>query len=151
MLKKSKLLTKYIFLFLVGGFVYMVIELMWRQKTHWSMGILGGICFLEIGLINEILSWELGIVKQAIIGASLVTINEFITGLIVNVWLGWNVWDYSNLPLNIMGQICLPFFFLWIVISIIGIVLDDYLRYRFFGEERPRYYIGKKYIVIPFK
>lgn len=151
MLKKSKLLTKYIFLFLVGGFVYMAIELMWRQKTHWSMGILGGICFLEIGLINEILSWELGIVKQAIIGASLVTINEFITGLIVNVWFGWNVWDYSNLPLNIMGQICLPFFFLWIVISIIGIVLDDYLRYRFFGEERPRYYIGKKYIVIPFK
>lgn len=151
MTKECKLTAKYLFLFLVGGFVYMGIELLWRQRTHWTMGILGGLCFIEIGLINEILSWRLGIIKQALIGATLVTINEFIAGLIINVWLGWDVWDYSNLPFNIMGQVCLLFFFLWIFVVILGIVVDDYLRYRFFGEERPRYYIGKKYIVIPFK
>ena len=144
---KMKLFTKYAFLFLVGGLVYMGIELIWRQRTHWSMGIVGGLCFVEIGLINEILSWKTGLIKQALLGATLVTVNEFIAGVIINILLGWDVWDYSNLPFNIMGQVCLLFFFLWIFVSIFAIVLDDYLRYRFFGEDRPEYYIGNKHIV----
>lgn len=150
MTKKPKLLTKYLFLFLVGGLIYMGIELLWRQRTHWTMGILGGLCFIEIGLINEIIPWELCLIKQAIIGATLVTINEFVAGVIINIWLGWDVWDYSNLLGNIMGQVCLLFYFLWFIISIIAIGLDDWLRYRFFGEERPVYYIGNKYTIVPF-
>ena len=63
------------------------------------------------------------------IGGVLVTALEFITGLIVNVWLGLNVWDYSNLPLNLMGQICLPFFFAWVGLSVVAIILDDYEHY----------------------
>ena len=73
------------------------------------------------------------------IGAVVVTVLEFITGLVVNVWLGLNVWDYSDMPLNILGQICLPFSIAWIALSAIAIVLDDYLRYWLFKEEKPRY------------
>ena len=50
-----------------------------------------------------------------------------------------NVWDYSNMPLNVLGQICLPFSLLWVIIAIGAIILDDYIRYCFFDEEKPRY------------
>ena len=134
-----KLIIKYAVLFIMGGLVYMSLELLWRSYTHWTMGVLGGICFICLGLINEILSWETPLVLQMLIGGTIITILEFITGCIVNLWLGWNVWDYSNLPLNLLGQICLPFSILWYFISAIGIVIDDYIRYIYFDEERPRY------------
>lgn len=84
----------------IGGLIYILIELLWRGHTHISMFILGGVCFVAIGLINELFPWELGIVWQSMIGAVIVTVCEFITGLVVNVWLGLNVWDYSNYALQ---------------------------------------------------
>lgn len=74
-----------------------------------------------------------------IISSVLVTVVEFIAGLIVNIWLGLNVWDYSNLPLNILGQVCVSFMFLWFLLSLPAIILDDYLRYKLFNEEKPHY------------
>ena len=130
---------KEIILAIIGGLIYILIELIWRGQTHISMFILGGICFVAIGLINELFSWELGLVWQSVIGAVIVTVLEFITGLVVNIWLGLGVWDYSNMPFNLLGQICLPFAFAWVALSAIAIVLDDYLRYWMFGEEKPRY------------
>jgi uncharacterized membrane protein len=127
------------FLLVVGGLIYILIELLWRGHTHISMFVLGGICFVAIGLINEIFPWDFGFLWQSMIGAVVVTVLEFITGLVVNVWLGLNVWDYSDMPLNILGQICLPFSIAWIALSAIAIVLDDYLRYWLFKEEKPRY------------
>ena len=127
------------FLFVVAGLIYILIELLWRGHTHISMFVLGGICFVAIGLINEIFPWDFGFLWQSMIGAVVVTVLEFITGLVVNVWLGLNVWDYSDMPLNILGQICLPFSIAWIALSAIAIVLDDYLRYWLFKEEKPRY------------
>ena len=138
-MRNLKTFFKLAALFVVGGAAYVLIELLWRGHSHISMFILGGMCFVSIGLINELFPWELGIVWQALIGGVLVTVLEFITGLIVNIWLGLNVWDYSKLPLNLMGQICLPFFFAWVGLSIVAIVLDDYFRYWFFGEEKPHY------------
>ena len=139
MMNKLKIITKYLLLGIIGSIIYMSLEILWRGYTHWTMGILGGICFICIGLINEILSWETPLVLQMFIGSIIITILEFITGCIVNLWLGWNIWDYSNLPLNLLGQICLPFSILWYFISAIGIVIDDYIRYIYFDEERPRY------------
>jgi uncharacterized membrane protein len=77
--------------------------------------------------------------KQCLIGAAVITGLEFLTGLIVNKMCGWAVWDYSGLPLNIMGQICLPYSLLWFVLSGVAIIIDDYLRYWLFGEEKPHY------------
>ena len=139
MMNKFKIITKYLFLGTIGSIIYMSLEILWRGYTHWTMGILGGICFICLGLINELLSWETPLILQMLIGGIIITILEFITGCIVNLWLGWNVWDYSNLPLNLLGQICLPFSILWYFISAIGIVIDDYIRYIYFDEERPRY------------
>ena len=126
-------------LFLIGGFIYMGIELLWRGRTHWTMGIVGGICFVLIGLINELFTFEMYILTQAIIGAILVTIVEYISGCIINIHFGLAVWDYSNLPFNIQGQVCLLFSFLWVLLSVVAIYADDILRNKLFGEEMKKY------------
>lgn len=138
-MKYIKSLIKYAVLFFFGGLVYYLIEILWRGYSHWTMIILGGLCFVAVGLINNILPWNMVIELQALIGAVLITSLEFVVGLIVNVNLGWDIWDYSNVPFNFLGQICLPFSLLWYMLSIIVIFTDDYIRYIFFNEKKPVY------------
>ncbi len=140
-MKRLKVCLKLLVLAVIGGAIYVGIEMLWRGHSHPSMFILGGLCFVSIGLINELFPWDLGIVWQALLGGTLVTCLEFITGVIVNIWLKLGVWDYSGLPLNILGQVCLSFYFAWVGLSVVAIVFDDYLRYWSFGEEKPHYKI----------
>ena len=141
LIKIVKTILKLIILFIIGGTIYVSLELLFRGRSHISMFILGGFCFVLIGGINNYISWEMPLILQMIIGAVVITTLEFITGYIVNIKLGLNVWDYSNQPLNIKGQICLLFSFLWMLISLIAIVLDDYLRYWIFKEKKPKYHL----------
>ena len=134
-----KLLSKYLVLSCIGGLLYVVLELLWRGCSHWTMFALGGVCFVCLGLINEVVSWDTPLWLQVLIGACIVTALEFLTGSIVNLWLGWGIWDYSNLPGNVLGQICPQYFLLWLPVSLAGIVLDDWLRYWWWAEERPHY------------
>ena len=134
-------LLKYYTLGTLGGVVYVIIELMWRGYSHWSMFLLGGICFVALGLINEVIPWEMPLTTQMFVGCVIITALEFITGCIVNLWLGWDVWDYSDLPYNLLGQISVMSSVGWYFLSAVGIVLDDRLSYIFFGEEKPRYTI----------
>lgn len=136
-MKYMKHILKLLVLSLIGGTIYYGIECIWRGYSHWSMAILGGICFITVGSINELFSWEMPMWKQCLIGAIVVTILEFITGCIVNLWLGWNIWHYERF--DILGQICLPFTFFWFLLSGVAIIIDDWLRYWWFGEERPHY------------
>ena len=139
MYKKS--ILKYFILGWFGGSTYCSLEVIFRGRSHWSMVVLAFILFLLIGSLNNLFPWEMSLAKQGIIGACMVTVLEFITCCIFNIWLGWNVWDYSNMPLNILGQVCLPFSLLWILLSIVCIIVDDYLRYLMFNEQMPHYYL----------
>lgn len=130
---------KYIILFIVGGALYTCIELVARQYTHLSMFILGGICFIALGLLNEVLEWDTSLVLQMFYGSIIITVLEFITGCIVNLWLGIEVWNYSIERFNILGQVCLRYSIYWFFLSAVGIILDDWLRYLWFEEEKPRY------------
>ena len=142
-----------VILFLIGGGIYYLLEVLWRGYSHWTMFILGGLCFVIMGLLNEYkFSWNDSLIKQSIISACIITVFEFITGCIVNLWLGWHVWDYSELPCNLLGQVCLYYFLLWIPLSMIGIILDDWIRYILYlifhgyfpfmeERERPHYKI----------
>ena len=79
-------------------------SLLWRGRSHWTMFILGGVCFVLIGLLNEGIPWEMPLVLQGVMGsACIVTPLEFVTGCIVNLWLGWGVWDYSGPALQSAG------------------------------------------------
>lgn len=142
--KKSyfELILDYMILFVLGGSIYCCIELLFRARTHFSMFIVGGICFIGIGLINEILPWETPMWLQILIGDLFVLVIEFFSGCIVNLWLGWEVWDYSNMPFNIMGQVCLLFAFLWIPVVLLAIIVDDWAKYLLCMREKPRYYWG---------
>ena len=94
----------------------MGVELLWRGRTHWSMGVLGGLCFVLIGLLDEY--WpDMPLWAQCVTGAGIVTALELATGLIVNVWLGLNVWDYADMPCNLWGQICPQFSAAWVGLS----------------------------------
>ena len=80
-------------------------------------------------------------ISQMVLSALIITALEFITGLIVNIWLKMDIWDYSQLPYNFMGQICLLYSIFWFLVSSVAIVLDDFLRYKIFNEEKPHYKI----------
>ena len=136
-----KQLLKQMILALIGGTIYVLIEFMWRGYSHVSMFLLGSICFIFLGSLNESFSWDLGMIWQMFMGANFITLCELITGVIVNIWLKLEVWDYSDLPFNFMGQICFAYYGAWVFLSGIGIVVDDYLRYWLFDEEKPHYKI----------
>lgn len=119
-----------VFMFLIGGRLYTWLELLFRGRTHWSMFLLGGACFVIMGLLNEyVIPWHWCLLRQAVVSACIITVFEFLTGCIVNLWLGWNVWDYSGLSFNLLGQVCLQFSGLWVLLSILGIIFDDWIRY----------------------
>ena len=130
---------KYGVLALIGGIIYGALEILVRGHTHWTMVILGGVCFVAIGLINEIIPWEMPLTVQMFCGAIIITALEFSCGCIVNIWLKWNVWDYSSEWGNLLGQICPKFSAIWFFVSALAIVIDDYLRWVLFDEEQPHY------------
>ena len=72
-----------------------------------------------------------------------ITVIELEAGLILNVGLGLHIWDYSNMPGNFLGQICPQFTVLWFFLSAVGIVLDDVIRWKIFGEEKPHYHLWR--------
>ena len=90
-----------------------------------------------IGAINEVYTFEMPLVRQMAISAVMVTIVELLAGLLINC--DYSIWDYRNMPFNILGQICLPYTVLWFFLSLLAIVIDDYIRYWLFHEEKPHY------------
>ncbi|MBQ9886706.1 MAG: hypothetical protein IJM37_07610 [Lachnospiraceae bacterium] len=134
-----KNLSKYSVLFATGGGGYYLIEHLYRGYSHWSMFVLGGICVILCGLINEGSRRYLPLWIQMIICMVIITALEMDAGLVFNIWLGMEVWDYSHQPLNFMGQICPLYSIYWFLLSVAAIFADDYLRYWLYGEEKPLY------------
>ena len=110
-------------IFLIGAVGYYSIELAARGFSHWTMGLCGGICLVRIHSINHRYK-HLPLTFRAIICAFFITFVEFVAGCLLNLWLGLNIWDYSVLPYNILGQISLTFSSLWFYLSfaICGII-----------------------------
>lgn len=123
----------------VGGLLYVGIELLWRGHSHWTMFLLGGLCFVLIGRLNETLPFGTPLFQQMVLGAALVTAAELLAGLVLNRWLGLHVWDYSAMPLNLWGQVCAPYAALWLLLAAPAVILEDYMHYWWFGGEKPRY------------
>ena len=100
-----KAALKHAVLALIGGCIYYAIEIAWRGHSHWTMAVLGGICFVLVGGINEYFPWSMPLALQGAIGAAIITALEFVAGVVLNVWLGLGIWDYSAMPFNVLGQI----------------------------------------------
>jgi len=120
-------LRLYTILFAFGGSAYCVTELLWRGRTHWSMALCGGICFCYIYAVNSKLR-KASILKQALICSLFITTAELIFGFILNILFCANVWDYSRVFGNFMGQICIPFSFAWFAVSIPCLLFCRFLK-----------------------
>ncbi len=104
--------AQYALVFAIGGVSYGTLEILWRQYTHWSMVIAGGICFLSM-YITYNNNPNMNFLFRAMIGSLIITSVELVFGCIFNIWLKMNVWDYSRFRFNLWGQICLLYSVLW--------------------------------------
>jgi uncharacterized membrane protein len=128
---------KYLSIFSIGAVGYAIIELAWRARTHWTMMITGGICFMIIYTLSKIS--RIPLAYKCAIGAISITVVEFIVGCIVNRSLGWGVWDYSNMEFNIMGQVCLLFSIIWYLICIPALYICKLLDNTLFLSYERKY------------
>ena len=106
-------------IFLFGAFVYGMIEIIWRGYTHPAMLLLGGICFSIIFILEGEITY-LNIFLRCLVYALIISASEFIFGVILNLWLHLDVWDYSDVPMNVLGQICLPYTALWYLLAFVS-------------------------------
>ena len=139
MKKAIRKIIEYIAIFIVGAITYMLLEICWRGFTHWTMGILGGIVIILVGLINEVTRKDLPLIIQAPMASIIITLLEYWAGYILNIQLGMNIWDYSDLPFNVDGQVCLYYSLLWMILGIVASVADDLIRWYVFKEEAPKF------------
>ena len=102
-------------MFLTGGSLYVLLEFLWRGRSHGSMFLAGGSSFLLLGELGKVTRQP---VLRALGGAVIITGVELAAGLLFN--RSHRVWDYRQLPYNIKGQICLPFALLWIPVGQAG-------------------------------
>lgn len=123
-----------VLIFSAGASFYSLIETLWRGWTHWSMSITGGLVLLTVYSANR--HSRLPLWKRCILSAGIITLYEFVVGCIVNLQLHWRVWDYSDRPLNILGQICPLFCFLWLLLSLPLVGLCTLLRRHMEPEVR---------------
>lgn len=134
---RSKIYKDLILIFIMGA-LYMVLEGLWRGWTNISMLVVGGLCAFFVGKLNEYPTfYNLRMWQQCLIGTLITLCVEFISGMTLNVWLGFQIWDYSNTFGNVYGQICLVYGLLWFVLMPLAIWIDDWLRCRLFDEEKP--------------
>ena len=118
-------LSIFLLAFFLGGTLYVLLELLWRGRSHVSMFCAGGMALLLLhGLF---LRFALPLFAQCLVGGLVITAIEFVAGAIVNVHLKLNVWDYSKMPLNLYGQVCLPFSLLWCLLTLPISFLSGYL------------------------
>ena len=119
--------------FMTGGTIYSLIEILFRGYTHWTMTITGGLCLLIMYKVFG--SVKMNLLEKCLFGMFVITSLEFAVGCIVNIMLGWNVWDYSARPLNLRGQICAEFSAAWFLITIPVSVLCVFMKKRL-GKRR---------------
>lgn len=88
--------------------------------------------------------WEDPLWMQVVRCSIFVTAGEFITGIIVNKWLKLNVWDYSDQPFHLLGQICFAFIILFSGLCVIAIYLSAYFLHFICGEKNHIFMFYKK-------
>ncbi len=119
-------LKNYAAVFTVGAVGYSAIELLWRGHTHWSMSVAGGICFSLITAIERKFP-SIRYLYKCIMGSLAITSVELAFGVVFNMMLQKNVWDYSGIKYNFLGQICLLYTVLWGFLTALALPLSKKL------------------------
>lgn len=125
---------------LIGGTLYVGVEILMRGYSHYSMFVCGGMCFLLVGATGKNILENnrravKAIVNIMIMGSLIITTLELGTGIVVNLLFRMNVWDYSDMNYNVMGQICPLFSALWALLSLPCVYINSVIRKYIFGEK----------------
>lgn len=136
-MKTAKSLT----LYGAGFCAFITIEVLFRGYSYPVSGVMGGFAVIMLDGINDEMSWDLDLALQALIGGALITLMEAGVGILMLCAPGVpRMWDYSDIPFNIAGIICLPFSIAWVFLSVLAIFLADAINYYVFEEtEVPHY------------
>ena len=86
------------------------------------MFVAGGSAFLLLGKLQR-LRPRPPLPVRALMGAGIITLVEYAAGLLFN--RNYTVWDYRAQPMNLHGQVCLPYFILWIPVAIFAMLLYE--------------------------
>ena len=109
--------AKNVCLFAIGGSAYVLIELLFRGYSHYTMFLLAGACFLAIGYLDKCFP-KLSLPRRMLLGAAICTAGELAVGMVFNQ--NYTIWDYRGQPGNLAGQICPLFTLLWIPLSLLA-------------------------------
>lgn len=136
-------------IFLFSGSLYYLLEVIFKSThtSHWTMFCIAGFsAVFFIDGLNNIFSYDMDFLLQIFICANVITICELIIGIKFNS--DFSIWNYTNMPFNYHGQVCLPFYLLWIILSAIFIPILDFIEWKIFNYkvDTPPYYkiFGKK-------
>lgn len=105
-----------VMLFVCGGVLYPSLEVLFRGRTHPSMAVAGALCALLIYFVNVFASRR-SFLLRTLLSTLVVLAVEFCFGVVCNLALGLGVWDYSNRPPHLLGQVCLSYALLWFGLS----------------------------------
>lgn len=125
-----KKIREFFCVYSLGAIVYCLIEVLFRGFTHWTMGLTGGVALLGIYGVNEKYK-DMPLYKRCFMGCGIITVLELLVGLLVNKVFRLHVWDYSARPLNLFGQICPLFSFLWFLLCFPACFLCKLLKRQF--------------------
>jgi uncharacterized membrane protein len=93
------------------GFAPVALVFLISKDTHWSVMVL--LCLL------------------------IPTFVEYVSGVLLQKVFNRQYWDYSNVPFQLQGHICLPFSVCWIVLSIACIKVIHPAMVTVFGAIEP--------------
>ena len=144
---KKKIISLFI-MFNISGLIYILLELLWRGRSHWTMFICAGLCGLVMANVNNnLLKFDTDFRIQVLVSALCCSMFEFLFGIIFNG--DFTIWDYRGMwgTIHWLGdQVNILFFGVWILISIFALPFLDWMQWKLGLEEKPYYRIGQKYI-----
>lgn len=132
-------------LWFFGGTLYYLIEVAYKtltghpERISWTMLVVAILLTVAVERCGTQLPWSCPLWLQALCCAALVTAVELVAGCVINLWLGLDVWDYSALQGNFLGQICPQYSAVWWVLCLVFIPTFDWLRWSIEGGDKPHY------------
>lgn len=139
----SKLLT----VFIIGGLCYGLLEVAVRGYTFISMGIIGGICMVVVHLLNDERRNRLSLISVMTISSAFILSAELLSGEILNRTFNLHIWSYEDQPLNIDGQICILYAVIWFAVSLLAVIVDEWIRLKILREPNMPIFIRKTKLI----
>lgn len=119
--------SEYFIVFTFGSVLYGLLEVVFRGHTHWTMILLGGTVFSALYYL-DLMTEKRNYVFKCFVGSAVISSMEFLCGYIVNVRLNMQVWDYSGIKYNILGQVCPKYAAVWFMLCVPAFVLSSFIR-----------------------